>query len=117
MVFLEVRREDWGSSQVVMGTSGNLRVASGKSFSFQVGRGSTGLLRSHCRGIGPHLVFNRQSLVFLELWQKTRGSSQVSMGTSGSLSPCLISQFSFRVTWGAQYSFRLPAGKLGLITH
>ena len=47
----------------------------GSHVSFQVARGSTGLLLSHCRGIGPDLTVSGES----------QGSSPVVTGISGFL--------------------------------
>jgi len=55
------------------------------------------LFLSHCRGIGPLLVFKGSIVIFLELWQEARGSSQIVTGTSGKLVLPQGSQTSFHV--------------------
>ena len=101
-----------GSSQVV---AGNLRFLSicnrflwetlelpkGSQAICQVVRGIMVLFLSHCRGIGPLLVFKGSIVIFLELWQEARGSSQIVTGTSGKLVLPQGSQTSFHVVMGS----------------
>ena len=76
MVLLELPREAWCSSQLVMDFREPLVLPQVSQVSLQVARGSVGLLSSHWRGIGPHLGMS---------W-KCRGDSQVAVGSFGFLS-------------------------------
>ena len=92
MVFLELCREDWGSSRVVTGTSGNLSfLPQGSQASFHVVMGHLGIplellqgtwasssiegviacLFSSCRG---------EPRVPIELWWEPQGTSHVALG-------------------------------------
>ena len=112
-----MRWQTRGSSQVV---AGNLRFLSicnrflwetlelskGSQAICQVVRGIMVLLLSHCRGIGPLLMFKGSIVIFLELWREARGSSQIVTGTSGKL---VLPQ-------GSQASFHVVRGNLGFLS-
>ena len=82
---VEMKYGTQGSSQVGVGNSGSPLVATGilgilwsclhkgNQASFQVSRGTSGLLSSCCRQIGPHLASREES----------HGFSRVVAGTSG----------------------------------
>ena len=91
-----------------------LELPLGIQVTFQVVRGSTGLLLSHCKGIGPHLALRGSLMVFLEFQQEVLGSSRVAMGTSGNLS-YQESQASFQVSRGT--SGFLSCGCRGIEPH
>ena len=76
--FLELWWEAWGSSRVATGTSGNLACCLKKVVSFQVARGSMGLLSNHCSAMGHHFALRGES----------RGVSQVALGSFVFLSSC-----------------------------
>ena len=84
--YLTLSGKSCGFSQVVAGSveflsSGDgdlmepLLLPQGGQVSFQVPKGTAGLLSSHCRGIGPHV----------ELMWQTQGSSPFAAGISGFL--------------------------------
>ena len=76
--FLELWWEARGSSRAVTGTSGNLACCLKKVVSFQVARGSMGLLSNHCSAMGHHFALRGES----------RGVSQVALGSFVFLSSC-----------------------------
>ena len=85
--------------------------------SFQVVRGNTGLLSSHCRWIRSHLVLRGNLVGFLELWQGPQGTCRVASGKSGFLSNCK-GHFRFPVQslQGNRASSCVEAGNSGFIS-
>ena len=68
-----------------------LMLPQGSQVPYGVAWGSAGVLLTHCRGIGPHLMLGGGggSRVVSRVAVEGLGSSQAAMGASGNLSRCL----------------------------
>ena len=83
------------------GSGEPVEFQNGSQASFNVVRGNSGLLLSHCSEIMPNFGLKGDFVIFLELWQEARASSQVVTGVRRNVSSCQN---------GVKPPFQLPGG-------